>query len=135
LFTEKKSIDNQFCSAVLNLEKKMGEPWDKCVIGGDVKKSVINIAKTIGVSEVTSEEVIIALEKAVKGYRDGLRSKLVDKIKESGNLALEVFETKHKLMYAENENVRLTRLVLDGNSIQQREMIAPEVCMYISMAN
>jgi hypothetical protein len=113
----------------------MGEPWDKCVIGGDVKKSVINIAKTIGVSEVTSEEVIIALEKAVKGYRDGLRSKLVDKIKESGNLALEVFETKHKLMYAENENVRLTRLVLDGNSIQQREMIAPEVCMYISMAN
>jgi hypothetical protein len=93
-----------------------GDPWERCVIGDNVKESVVNIANVVQTFSVTVEEVVTALEKAVKGARENLRKRLVAQVDRSRELSVEAFNAKYKLKLAKNENMRLSNIIIENGN-------------------
>jgi hypothetical protein len=94
----------QQLTEVLNI---MVNVFFNCNAGGDIKTSLKNIGKRINSFQSTDEEVISAVESALKAVRDDLRSQAVATTERANNLLTDVFARDIQISLYRNEIRRL----------------------------
>jgi hypothetical protein len=90
-----------------------------CCAGGDIKQSLKNIVNVINRFSATDEEVMIAVESAMKAVRDDLRSQVAATSKKAKDLVGEVLSREVRLEFAHQEIRRLQHLNLRHTSAFQ----------------
>ena len=105
--------------------------FENCVITGDFKQSLVNIAEVVVTCpHVSEEEVVEVVESAKKKMREQLRQRQAENLAKCKDAAHQLYCLKEDLKAKESQNSYLLRRLLRRQTVWNRATLSnnPQVC-------